>query len=105
MIVQLTFVKPVVRNFKNVKYLVSQYQKRIVSLPTEFQSIPKLERTLIAKRILLKKVTVMSHRQMEKITRTICNVTEYDIDISNLLPRTADGTGLVIVNFKRKLEY
>ena len=28
-----------------------------------------------------------------------------DIDISNLLSRTADSTGLVIVKLKRKLEY
>ena len=42
---------------------------------------------------------------MEKITGTICNVPVHDIDITNLLPRTADSTGLVIVKLKHKLEY
>ena len=35
---------------------------------------------------------------MEKITETICNVPVDDIDVSNLLPRTADSTGLVKEN-------
>ena len=42
---------------------------------------------------------------MEKITGTICNVPVDDIDISNLLSRTADSTGLVIVKLNQKLEY
>ena len=55
---------------------------------------------------MLKK-TALSRRQIEKITRTrtICNVPVDDIDISNLLSRTAYSTGLVIVKLKSKLEY
>ena len=58
---------------------------------------------MIAKRILFKKITVLSCGQTEKIA--ICNVPVDDIDISNLLPTTAYGTGLVIVKLKRKIEY
>ena len=76
----------------------------VFDLPTEFQSIRKLERALIVKRILFKKITVLSPGHMEKITGTICNAPVDNIDISNLLPRTADRTGLDIVKLKRKLE-
>ena len=37
---------------------------------------------------------------MKKITGTISNVPVDDIDISNLLPKTADSTRLVIVKLK-----
>ena len=77
----------------------------IFDLPTEFQSIRKVERVLIPKRILFEKVTVLPRGQMEKITGTICNVPVDHIDISNILPRTADSTGLAIVKLKCKFEY
>ena len=77
----------------------------VFDLPTEFQSIRKLERVLIAKRVLFKRITGLSRGQVEKITGTICNIPVDDIDIYNLLPRTADSTGLVIVELKGNLEY
>ena len=43
--------------------------------------------------------------QMEKITGTICNLPLDNIDVTNLLPRTADSNGLGIVKLKRKVEY
>ena len=61
----------------------------VFDLPTEFQSIRKLEQVFITKLILFKKITVIARRQMEKMTGTIFNVPVYDIDISNLLFRTA----------------
>ena len=45
-------------------------------------------------------MTVLSRGQIEKITGNICNVPVEDIDISNLLPRTADSTGLALVKSK-----
>ena len=77
----------------------------VFDLPTEFQSIRKLERVLIARRVLFKRITGLSRGQVEKITGTICNIPVDDIDIYNLLPRTADSTGLVIVELKGNLEY
>ena len=47
----------------------------------------------------------MSCEQMEKTTGTICNIPVNDIHNSNLLPRTTDNTGLVIVKLNRKLEH
>ena len=43
--------------------------------------------------------------QMENITGAICNVLVDNIDFTNLLPKTADSNGLVIVKLKRKVEY
>ena len=74
-------------------------------MPTEFESVRKLEKVLIAKRILFKKVAIMPCGQMEKITGTIWNVPVDNIDVTNLLPRSADSNGLVIVKLKRKVEY
>ena len=39
------------------------------------------------------------------ITRTICNVPAGNIHNNNLLPRTKDSTGLVIVKLKCKLKH
>ena len=74
-------------------------------MATEFESICKLEKLLIAKRILFKKVAIMPCGKMEKITGTICNVPVDNINVTTLLPRTADSNGLGIVKSKRKVEY
>ena len=77
----------------------------LYNLPTEFESIRKLQKPLIAKRISFKKVAIMPYGQMEKITGTICKVPVDNIDVTNLLPRTADSNGLVTVKLKRTVEY
>ena len=49
----------------------------------------------------------MPQEQMEKVTGTTCNVPVDNIDVTNLLARTADSNRLmilVIVKLKRKLE-
>ena len=74
-------------------------------MPLDFQSIRKLEKILFPK-IFFKKVTMLQE-QMEKVTGTICNVPVDNIDLTNLLARTADSNRLVIlviVKLKRKLE-
>ena len=74
-------------------------------LPVEFQSIRKLEKVLIAKRLLFKKVTIMPSGQMPKIFGTICNVPADTVKVTDLLPHSADSNGVVYVKLKRKLEY
>ena len=85
----------------SVPYQAVSNKLELYNLPTEFESIRKLEKILIVKRILFKKVATMPCGQMEKITGTICNV-PVDNNVTNLLPRTADSNGLVIVKLKRK---
>ena len=43
--------------------------------------------------------------ETEKITGTVSNIPVSNIDVTNLLPRTANSNGLVKVKLKRKLKY
>ena len=72
-------------------------------LPEQFKSVRKLERVLISKRLLLKKVTIMPKGQSPKLKGALCNIPVKHVDVSSLLTRTADSNGLVIVKFKKKL--
>ena len=65
------------------------------NLPPKFERIRKLEKVLIAKRILFKKVAIIPCEQMEKITGAICNIPVDNIDATNLLPRTAESNQTV----------
>ena len=71
----------------------------------DLKNIRRLEKVLIAKQILFKKLHIMPKGQSPKIRGATCNVPIDTIDISNTLPRQADINGLVIVKLKRKLEY
>ena len=65
----------------------------------------RLERVLIPKRILFKKVTIMSKGNFPKLKGSICNVPIDTVDISDVLPRRADSNGLVVIKLKCKLPY
>ena len=66
-------------------------KEEVYNLPTEFESIHKL------KIISFKKVATMPCGRMEKITGTICNIPVDNIDVINMLPKTADTNELFIV--------
>ena len=75
-------------------------------LPELFQDIRRLERLLVSRRILFKKVTVMPKGKSLKIKGSICNIIVSEVDINcNMLPRSADNNGVIIVKLKLKLEY
>ena len=78
----------------------------ITFLPKEFESISRLERVLVSRRILFKKVVIMPKGKLPKIKGSLCNIPVnevYDNCIS--LPRPADSNGLLIVKLKPKVEY
>ena len=77
----------------------------IYDLPPSLQNVRRLEKTLIARRLLFKKNSIMPKGQFPKIKGTICNVPIDTVDICNTLPQPADSNGLVIVKLKRKLQY
>ena len=60
----------------------------VFDLSVEFQSIQNVEKVLIAKCLLFKKVTVMPSDQMSKIFGTICNVPLDTVEVTDLLPRS-----------------
>ena len=75
-------------------------------LPNEFRDLPRLERILVAKRILFKKVTVTPKGQSPKVKGSICNIPIFEIDNNcNSLPRPADSNGVIIFKLKRKAAY
>ena len=59
---------------------------QIIELPSRFRDLRKLEENIIAKRLLLKKVTIMPKVQCPKIKGATCNVPINSDDICKVLP-------------------
>ena len=78
---------------------------KICDLPERFSDIRKLEKIIISKRILFKKVTIMSKGQAPKMKGAICNVPINAADICNVLPRGMDNNGVVRVTLKKKMSF
>ena len=78
---------------------------QIYKLPDRFSDIRRLERIIISKRLLFKKVTIMSKGQAPKMKGAICNVPINVEDICNVLPRGMDNNGIVRVSLKKKMSF
>ena len=75
-------------------------------IPKELQHLHRLERILISKRILFKKIAIMHGKgEFSKIKGTICNVPIESENVCDILPRPADSNGLIVVKLKRDLKY
>ena len=70
-------------------------------VPEVLSNLNRLERVLISRRILFKKVIIMPKGKFPKLKGSICNVPIDTADMVNVLPRGADSNGLVVV----KLNY
>ena len=81
------------------------YKLAVSCLPEQFKSVRKLERVLISKRLLFKKVKIMPKGQSPKLKGALCNIPVEHVDVSSLLSRLADSKGLVTAKMKKKLEY
>ena len=69
----------------------------IVNLPENVASIGRLEKALVAKPILFKKVAIICKRQSPKISGNVCNIPiENVFNNYNILPRAADSNGLLL---------
>ena len=73
--------------------------------PTIMQNLNVLERILISRRILFKKILIMPKGQFPKVRGAICNVPIDTTDVMDVLPRGTDSTGLVSIKLKRKLQF
>eukprot|EP00111_Clytia_hemisphaerica_P014081 TCONS_00041443-protein len=78
---------------------------QITNLPERFSDIRKLEKIIIAKRLLFKRITIMSKGQAPKMKGAICNVPIKADDICNILPRGMDNNGVVRVALKKKMSF
>ena len=63
-------------------------------------NLNRLERILISRRILFKKVAVMPRGQFPKLKGEICNIPFETADITSTLLRGVDSNGLLLVKLK-----
>ena len=77
----------------------------VFMVPEVLSNPNRLERVLISRRILFKKVTIMPKGKFPKLKGSICNVPIDPADIVNVFPRGADSNGLVVVKLKCKQCY
>ena len=66
--------------------------------------LDRLEKVLISRRILFKKVTIMPKGKFPKMKGSICNVPIDTTETVNILPHGADSNGLIVVKLKRKFK-
>ena len=78
---------------------------QIFELPSRFRDLQKLEKVIIAKRLLFKKVTIMPQGQCPKIKGRICNDPINADDICKVLPRGMDNNGVVQVCLKKRINF
>ena len=78
----------------------------IEPLPKELQNIRRLEKVLISKRILFKKVAIMHGKgEFTKTKGNIYNIPVEKENVCNVLFRLVDNNGLIIVKLNRHLKY
>jgi len=82
------FVQLVIQNLKKGKIPPQAVSNnlQIFSLPESISTLRRLEKVIIAKRILFKRVAIMPKGQCPKIKGSICNVPIKADEISNVLP-------------------
>ena len=74
--------------------------------PDELKYFKKLEKVLISKRILFKKIAIMHGKgEFFKIKRIIYNIPIEAGNLCNILRRSAVSNGLIVVKLKRDLKY
>ena len=107
MINNLTCARHEDKNFQKIVFLVKQFFNilEVSELTKEFRDIRRLEWVLIARRLLLRKISIMPKSQSAKLKGTLCNVPIDAVDVCKTLPRPADSNRIVIVKLKRKLQY
>ena len=74
--------------------------------PQKLSYLKRLERILVSRGILFKKLLIMHGKgEFAKIKGSICNVPIETSNICKMLPRPADSNKLILVKLKRDLKY
>lgn len=77
----------------------------LYQFPSDIAKLRRLEKTIIAKRLLFKKIAIMPKGQPPKLKESICNL-PLDIEtVCDILPRGPHSNGIIMVKLKRKLAY
>ena len=74
-------------------------------VPTELESLKKLEQTIIAQRIVSEKIVVMPKGQQRKIKGAICNVPVDCDQTRNIMPCPPERFGIILLKLKRKIQF
>ena len=77
----------------------------VFNLPQRLSVANRLERVLVAKRIIFKKVIIVSKGNYPKTKGAICTVPIELENVRDTLPRHAHSNGLLLLKLKRKLMY
>lgn len=72
-------------------------------IPEQLKILNKLEQVLVSKRILFKKIAIMSKGQMPKIKGAICNIPVSVDETCTTLPRNTSD--IILVELKKKLSF
>ena len=68
------------------------------SIPDILKDLKKLEKVLISKRILFKKIAIMHGKgQLSKIKGSICSMPIEVANVCNILPKPSVSNGLIVV--------
>ena len=73
-------------------------------MPNEIQELNRLEKVLVSKRILFKKLTFLPRGQQPRISGSICNIPVQVNSVTNCLPRETKED-LLFVKLKRKIVF
>ena len=78
----------------------------LVPIPDELKDLKKLEKVLISRRILFKKISIMHGKgEFCKVKGSICNIPIEAANICNILLRPVVSNGLIEVKLKKNLKY
>lgn len=76
---------------------------QLYDFPNELKSVRSLEKVLIARKLLFKKITVLPKGQSPKMQ--FCNIPVDVLDVCNTMSCAAGSSGLAIAKLKQRLEY
>ena len=77
----------------------------IPEIPEQLKCLNILEREIISKRLLFKKISIISKGQMPKIKGATCNIPVSVEDTCTTLPRNTTSSGIIMVKLKKKLSF
>ena len=78
----------------------------IEKLPIHFQTIHRLKRVLVFRRILFKNKSIMQKYQSRRLKGSICNIPISGIYINCMtIPRPVVSNGVIVVKLKYKVNY
>ena len=76
-----------------IPYQAVDNKLQLFDQPPVISNLRKLEKVIIAKRLLFKKVAIMPKGQQPKMKGAICNVPNESEQVRNILPRGMDNNG------------